>query len=290
MDINSASTYPYPIWGLPDNFNCEDPEGVLHKNVNNIDDNSIHIEYEVLSHNKGIDDLIEKGYAAYQFIVESKSVYRLITQTQKSPYFSVSFPSYDVNRQIVCKVYIVAIKDITGCTSLDVNEVYEGIVDYPKGAVIADIDKITIQLDAKEDKNDLSKIFTTQAADVKHVEYSLSAGRVIIKYPKELAKKFDFVESHTPYFIESSFVFPAMIFALSELHRYSNDDNKDWVFYLKQMIETYYYENDSDCPEDYKFDNIQDVYDIARYIIKDIQIDALEEVNSFIDEQLTQES
>ena len=47
---------------------------------------------------KIVKDLIEKGYAAYQFIVESKSVYRLITQTQKSPYFSISFPSYDVGR------------------------------------------------------------------------------------------------------------------------------------------------------------------------------------------------
>lgn len=288
MEVKSTSTYPYPIWGLPNNYIGEDPDGIR-KVKYKADEDCIIVDYEVTTHNAGIDGLISDGLAAYECIIESSSVYYLDKKIQDSPHFEMRIPNGEVNKVVTCKILIVAIKDIVACTTLDVNEAYEGVVDYPKGAMIAYIDDFVIPLTARDNLTDLSKIITTMATDVPDVEYSLDTNRIIIKYPLLYSSKFNDVESNCPIIIESAFVYPALLMALQKLNSFSDDCTKDWVVYLRLFVDDYYDNIGGNVPEDYKFEDVSDVFDIANFILKKVQLDTLEKTSQLINDSLTNE-
>ena len=144
MEIRESATYPYPIWGLHGAYLSDDPIKGIH--TAEIDDsaNVLKLHYDVTCHESGIDRLISEGKAVYQCIVECPTTYYLLHQEFKEPSFDISIPLDKIYKRCTVKIIIVACQEINGCDFLNIDEVYEGTVDFPKGAVLAGIDDFTV--------------------------------------------------------------------------------------------------------------------------------------------------
>ena len=69
MDIKTTATYPYPIWGLPDNYKGDDPAGERKGLKKDTDEDVFILEYEVTTHNEGVDRLIADKLASYLCLI-----------------------------------------------------------------------------------------------------------------------------------------------------------------------------------------------------------------------------
>lgn len=284
MEIRENATYPYPIWGLKGGgFNGEAPDGTYVMNLDQAN-NELVFEYSLSVENEGIKRLVAEEQAVYMCIVECVPTYYLQKEKGTYPTIQVRIPADKVYKRITVKVLVVATKDIYDCDYLDVNAVYEGHVDYPKGGVVAYIDDLSFDLQQKDDETDLSRIFRTLPADVQKVEYSCDGEHVIIKYPKDSKANFESVEGYCPSVIEATFVYPALIFALGVLYQHYGSD-RDWVYYLKNIVDDYCSKNDMEVPEEYRLE-IEDVFDIADSILSNVHIMLLSETKNIIDQVL----
>lgn len=282
MEIKDTATYPYPIWGLNEDFQGPEPDGTPTLTLDTVT-NEFVFDYELTIINEGIARLIDEDKARYKCIVECGTTYFLHMQEFKEPKFQMRFPTDKVFRKYTIKVLVVAIKNIEACDYLKVNELYEGVVDYPKGAAIANIDKIEYHTKQKDNVSDLSQIFRSLPTDVDEVTYSVESTRIIIKYPKDSANHFKSVEDNLASVIESSFVFPALIYALGRLHEYIPVlETHDWAYYLKNIVDDYVEVKNSTIDQDYKLD-MQQIFDIANYVFRNLHTDMLEEANRVID-------
>ena len=246
--------------------------------------NEFVLDYTITVENEGIKRLIAEEKATYKCVVECVPTYFLLMKEEHSPIFQVRIPANKVHKRITAKVLVIATKDIDGCDYLDVNEIYEGIVDYPKGGVVAYIDNLSFDLQQKDNDTDLSRIFRTKAADVQRVEYSVNDKHIVIKYPKESKTAFESVEGNCPAVIEAAFVFPALVYALSLLPQKHQSD-MDWVYYLKNIVDDYCLKNNMDVPENYKME-IDEIYDIANAVLSKVHTILLDETKKVIDQAL----
>ena len=283
MEIRENATYPYPIWGLHEDFNGQEPDGTYKMYLDEAS-NEFVLDYAITVENEGIKRLIAEEKATYKCVVECVPTYFLLMQEEHSPIFQVRIPANKVHKRITAKVLVIATKDIDGCDYLDVNEIYEGIVDYPKGGVVAYIDNLSFDLQQKDNDTDLSRIFRTKAADVQRVEYSVNDKHIVIKYPKESKTAFESVEGNCPAVIEAAFVFPALVYALSLLPQKHQSD-MDWVYYLKNIVDDYCSKNNMDIPENYKME-IDEIYDIANAVLSKVHTILLDETKKVIDQAL----
>ena len=284
MEIRENATYPYPIWGLPNgDFNGPDPDGTYELHLDDAS-NEFVLDYKVTVENEGITRLITEENAVYKCVVECVPTYFLLMKEANTPEFQVRIPADKVHKRITAKVLVVAIKDIEGCDYLDVNDIYDGVVDYPKGGIIAYIDNLSFDLQQKDNDTDLSKIFRTKAADVQKVEYSLDGERVIIKYPKASKNEFESVEGTCPSIIEAAFVFPALIYALTLLPQHYRSD-RDWVYYLKNIVDDYCGKINMEVPDEYKLE-VDEIYDIANASLANVHVMLLDETKKIIDQAM----
>ena len=283
MEIRENATYPYPIWGLHEDFNGQEPEGTYKMHLDEAS-NEFVLDYTITVENEGIKRLIAEEKATYKCVVECVPTYFLLMKEERSPIFQVRIPANKVHKRITAKVLVIATKDIDGCDYLDVNEIYEGIVDYPKGGVIAYIDNLSFDLQQKDNDTDLSQIFRTKAADVQRVEYFINDKHIVIKYPKESKTAFESVEGNCPAVIEAAFVFPALVYALNLLPLKHQSD-MDWVYYLKNIVDDYCTKNNMDIPENYKME-IDEIYDIANAVLSKVHTILLDETKKVIDQAL----
>ena len=283
MEIRENATYPYPIWGLHEDFNGQEPEGTYKMHLDEAT-NEFVLDYTITVENEGIKRLIAEEKATYKCVVECVPTYFLLMKEEHSPIFQVRIPANKVHKRITAKVLVIATKDIDGCDYLDVNEIYEGIVDYPKGGVVAYIDNLSFDLQQKDNDTDLSRIFRTKAAEVQRVEYSVNDKHIVIKYPKESKTAFESVEGNCPVVIEAAFVFPALVYALCLLPQKHQSD-MDWVYYLKNIVDDYCSKNNMDIPENYKME-IDEIYDIANAVLSKVHTVLLDETKKVIDQAL----
>ena len=287
MDVKSTATYPYPIWGIYDGFNGEKPLG-KRGNVTRIpEEDVLEVEYEILNHNSGIDKLIEEGKAEYVFIISCSKTYYLQVEKPQDLHFRVKVPCSKIYNRFSCKVQIVATQQIDACDYLDVNAVYEGIVYYPKGALIALIDSYNIGVQASGDLMDLSKIITRMFADVPTVENVLGE-RIVIKIPLPYREVYESVEGYIPSVVEATLVRSALVEALCEFSEHYEEDNKDWVFSLKQYIDGMAEDGEITIPDEYRF-SIKDVYTIVDSILPDVMLETLKDVNALAELNLSTE-
>lgn len=285
MEIKETATYPYPIWGLNNDFFGADPDGEFTMSFDP-ETNEFVFNYELTVLNEGITRLIEEDKARYKCIIECSSTYFLHMEEFKESKFQMRFPTDKVFKKYTVKVFVVAIKNIEACSYLEVNEVYDGIVDYPKGSVIAYIDKIDFHTKQRDNESDLSQIFRSLAADVDDVTYSVDGARVVIKYPKQFECSFKSVENNLASVIESSFVFPGLVYALGRLSDFiSLMDEADWAYYLKNIVDDYADAKNVAIDVDYKMD-MQQIYDIANYVFRNLHTEMLEDVKKVIDQAL----
>lgn len=204
----------------------------------------------------------------------------------KESKFQLRFPTDKVFKNYSVKVLVVAIKNIEACDFLELSEVWEGVADYPKGSVIANIDKIEFNTKQQDNESDLSQIFRSLPTDVDEVEYSVDGARIVIKYPQNSKVYFESVESNLASVIESSFVFPALVYALGRLYEFIPViDNYDWAYYLKNIVDDYVEVKNTTIDPEYRLD-MQQVFDIANYVFRDLHTDMLEEAKRVIDQAL----
>lgn len=236
MEIRESATYPYPIWGLHGAYLSEDPvKGSRSADVD-VDANVLNLQYIVTCHESGIDRLISERKAAYQCIVECPYTYYLLHQEFTEPSFCISIPLEQIYRRCSVKIIIVATQEIAGCDFLNIDEVYEGIVDFPKGAVLASIDDFIIPLQQSNSAADLSKIICVMSSEVDNVKFDFSGQRIVVKIPLDYDTRFNRVDDLCPGVVEASLVYPALVQAIFKL-REAPDMSRDWVFYLTRYLQ-----------------------------------------------------
>ncbi len=236
MDIRETATYPYPIWGLHGSYLSDDPFKGNH--CANVDEeaNVLKLHYDITCHEVGIDQLIQEGRAKYQCIIECPYTYYLLHEEFQKPSFDISIPLDKVYKRCNVKIIIVATQEIIGCDFLNIDEDYEGAVDFPKGAVLAGIDDFTVSLQQSNSAADLSMIIRIMCTDVKKVKYEFSGKRIIVKIPIDYDNRYNRVEDLCPGVVEASLVYPALVQAIFKL-REAPDTTRDWVFYLTRYIQ-----------------------------------------------------
>ena len=283
MQINSSASYPYPIWGWYEDFNGEKPSGERKISMNNIDDTFV-LEYKVTTQNQGINKLIETGQAIYQYVVECPKTYFLMHSKTKETFMKMDIPCSHVINWFKVKVLIIAVKEIENCTFLDVNEDFEGCVSYPKGAVIGYIDEFTVPLSARDDVTDLSKIIKIMPSNIDNVKNDISGTHIIIKVPRNYFSIFNSYEGLYGGVFDATLVYNALVQAVMELKEHiDEEDEKDWVFYLKQYITENVEEVDNieDVNDSY---NISEAFLIVDKILNNPQLRALEDINNIINQ------
>lgn len=277
MDIKESATYPYPIWGLHNSFLGDAPEVSEKVSIQNFEKNSIDISFEVITHNAGIDRLIKEGKAKYDCIVRCRSTFFLQHNYFESPNIAISVPTEKVHKRFDVKTVIVATEEIIQCDYLDLDEIYEGHADYPKGAVIAYIDECTVSVKQHNHASDLSKIIRVTKTKVNNVKYAFNDSKIVIKIPDTHASQYESVEAHYPSVIASNLVYNALVQAFYKL-RHDSDESKDWVFYLRQYVKECH-ENDIIDLEDEDYNlELEDIFTIVDHLLDNPQVSALEEI------------
>lgn len=280
MDIKDTVTYPYPIWGLNNDFLGAEPDGKYTMSIDSVTNEFI-FDYELTTINEGVARLVKEDKARYKCIVECNKTYFLEMEEFREPKFQLRFPTDKVFKNYSVKVLVVAIKNIEACDYLELSDVWEGVADYRKGSVIANIDKIDFNTKQQDNVSDLSQIFRSLPADVDEVKYSVDGPRIVIKYPQNSKDYFESVENNLASVIESSFVFPALVYALGRLGEFIPlIETHDWAYYLKNIVDDY--DPNIGSETEYNLD-IQQIFDIANYVFRNLHTDMLEESYRVID-------
>lgn len=282
MEIRETATYPYPIWGIHDSFIGDIPSKGIKTMTANSESNTLDIKYTVTSHNAGIDKLIEYGLAKYKCIADCSPTYYQDSVDSNEPELCLCVPFDRVYNRFTVRILVVATEEIVQCDYLEVDEAYEGVVDYPKGAVIAYLDEFAISLTQKNNTSDLSKIVKIMPTNINSVKYVFGPERITIKVPQSTYSKYQVVSGQCPAIAESNLVYNALVQALTKL-RNESDDSKDWVFYLKQYVK--------ECDEagvinlegdDFELD-MEDILIIVDRLLENPHISAFDEIFRVID-------
>lgn len=285
MDIKTTATYPYPIWGLPDNYKGDNPSGQRIGLEKNVEEDVFVLDYEVTSHNEGVDRLISEGLASYLCIIQCTSTYYTQIEKSKNSRFSVKIPCSKVNKRFSVKIEIVAIENIESCGYLDVDDFYEGVVDYQKGAMIAMVEKFTVSLTPSDDMANLSRFVKYEYANVQKVTNVID-DIILIQLPYSYENTGKIVLNQCSNVFEAILVRNALIEAVSSLHSYHDDESKEWVFYLKQFINTMVSDGDLYESEEYEYP-INEVLQIVDKILPDVMLNALNDVKDIIENKGT---
>ncbi len=285
MDIKTSATYPYPIWGLPDNYKGNDPLGHRVGINKDVVEDVFCLEYEVLSHNGGVDRLIAEGLASYLCIIQCASTYYTQIEKRQDSCFTVKIPCSKVNKRFSVKIEIVATKNIEGCNYLEVDEFYEGVVDYPKGAMIAMVDKFNVSLIPSDDMANLSKIVKYEFANVQKVT-NIIDDIILIQLPYSYENIGKIVLSQCPNVFEAILVRNALIQAIYSLRSCYEDEDKNWVFYVKQFVNNMVSEGELSEMESYDYP-IDEVIQIVDKMLPDVMLNALDDVKEKIEPKET---
>ena len=281
MDIKTTATYPYPIWGLPDNYKGDDPAGHRVGLKKDINEDVFILEYEVTTHNEGVDRLITEKRASYLCIIQCSSTYYTQIEKREESCFTIKIPCSKVNKRFSVKIEIVATENIDSCNYLDVDDFYEGVVDYLKGAMIAMVDKFNVSLTPSDDMANLSKFVKYEYANVQKVTNVID-DIVLIQLPYSYENAGKLVLNQCPNVFEALLVRNALIEAVYKLRTCYDDDKKDWIFYLTQFIKQMVSEDELPEQEGYDY-SIGDVLQIVDKILPDVMLNALEEVKEKIE-------
>lgn len=283
MDIKTTATYPYPIWGLPDNYKGDDPTGHRVELKKNTDEDVFILEYEITTHNEGVDRLIAEKLASYLCIIQCSSTYYTQIEKREEPHFAIKIPCSKVNKRFSVKIEIVATENIKSCNYLEVDDFYEGVVDYQKGAMIAMVDKFYVSLTPSDDMANLSKFVKYEYANVQKVTNVID-DIILIQLPYSYEEAGKLVLNQCPNVFEAILVRNALIEAVYELRLYNDDDfnSKDWIFYLTQFIKQMVSEKELPEQETYDY-SISEVIQIVDKILPDVMLNALDEVKEKIE-------
>ena len=186
-----------------------------------------------------------------------------------------------MNKRFSVKIEIVATENINSCNYLDVDDFYEGVVDYQKGAMIAMVDKFNVSLTPSDDMANLSKFVKYEYANVQKVTNVID-DIILIQLPYSYENAGKLVLYQCPNVFEAMLVRNALIEAVYKLRSCYDDDKRDWIFYLTQFIKQMVSEDELPKLEDYDYP-ISEVIQIVDKILPNVMLSALDEVKEKIE-------
>ena len=107
MEIKDTATYPYPIWGVNDDFLGPEPEGTPTMSLDPVTNEFI-FDYKLNTINEGVARLVSENKARYKCIIECNTTYYLQMEEFVEPSFKVRIPTDKVFKKYTVKVLVVA--------------------------------------------------------------------------------------------------------------------------------------------------------------------------------------
>lgn len=288
MKIKSNTSYPYPIWGWKDDYTSTiKDEDIVITEISN-KDNFVY-ELELLAENDDIETLIANGSAFHACIGYCPSTFRQFCFYSNERKFQISIPRREVNETIKFNWMILTKDVITEFESSLLNSDYDGCASFPFGAMIGYITSFEINTTISDELRSLDEIFVVvKNTESNDIVYDLDNRKIRIKLPENQLKTFNNYGGKYPAIMHSTIVLQALILAISRLQDY--EDTKDWVYILKQYIDTM--DSEQIPPfEDIEDEgyNVEQCFEIANYILDKPIMRMLSDIE-IIEQQTEQQS
>lgn len=206
----------------------------------------IEIDFSFNTNSKTISNLIENKYAEFMIHIEcSQTAYRRAIRTSAKNTF-IEIPLKKVNGKIEFVAFVVVRKNISDYVSDEWSSDFDGLsFDLPKGSIIAyeNLESINITKDFEEFTNPNSIISVVKRYSVEQIPsvINLETNRIqIIMNEKDyddyirLSNNID-----TQELINSSTVFPALVYAFDELKDedvYEKYSTRNWLISLEKAF------------------------------------------------------
>lgn len=236
MKINSNTSYPYPIWGWKDDYKSAiNDEDILITEISD-KDNFVY-ELELLAQNEDIERLIEQGKAIYACVGYCPSTFRHYYFPSENSKFTISIPRKEVNNKVELKWMVLTKEAILEYRSSLLNDDYQGVATFPLGAMIGYITSFEINATICDELRSLDEIFVVvKNVESNDIKYSFDERKIKVKLPESQLEVFNNYGVKYPAIMHSTIVYQALILAITKLK--DEDDSKDWVYILKQYIDS----------------------------------------------------
>lgn len=269
MRIKTATSYPYPIWGWKDDYTTPiREEDICITEISDKDD--FVYELKLLARNKDIEALVAQDKAIYACIAYCPSTFKSYCFKSKESCFNIRIPRREVNNKVELKWMVLSTKAIANFESETLNADYEGHASFPLGAMMAYITTFEINPTICDELRSLDDIFVVvKNTDSNEISYDFSQRKIRIKLPAHLLEIFNDYGGKYPAAMHSTVVLQALILAIQKLADTDEDSELDWVFILKQYIDTM--EDEDIAPIDEMENNeysLEQSIRIANYILQ----------------------
>ena len=268
MNINSNTSYPYPIWGWKDDYKSViNEEDILITEISD-KDNFVY-ELELLAQNEDIERLIEQGKAIYAVVGICQTTFHHYYFTSDNAKFTIAIPRKEVNNKIELKWMVLTKEAIPDYQSSLLNDDYQGFASFPLGAMIGYITSFEINASICDELRSLDEIFVVvKNVESNDIRYSFEERKIKVKLPESQLEIFNNYGGKYPAIMHSTIVYQALVLAITKLK--DEDDSKDWVYILKQYIDVMDSDNipstDEVGDEGY---TLEQAMEIANYILQD---------------------
>ena len=273
--------YPYPVLSP---YSDDYKSGAFDVTIDPVRDGyNLRIDFIASLTSEGLIDLIKTGKAKYVYHLEcSQTGFRKVIQTDKA---SEIYPlsNRHVNGKLQICPFIVAVEDISGYSSGDFHDDYNGIsFDIEAGCVLAVSKMATI--DISKDIDDLANtpsmfsIVMNKDTSSKQMLVDMSGRKILVKLPlndyycyKQLSKT-----PQAQAILNSMTIVPALTYVLEEVRAYPPQDREDFEdsLWFRVLSKTLLTQFDIDI-ESEEFTNCN-LIELAQKLINDPVSEALQ--------------
>lgn len=268
MKLSENAIYPYPIWGWTTDFLGPEPQADISMEKDALQD-EFRFVLTLANPNPGIEQLIQEGYAEYSLTVSCSKTFFSKTNRSKELPILLQVPANEVVDELLCQGFIVATKEIRGCTCLDIIDDYERIVDFPKGAVIGMLVEKRIFLSGVDSLIDLDKIISIMPdPDEAGIKTYLGTDKIQVMMAPEKVEQFQELGRAYPQIANALITRDALIEGLIKLN---DPGNGSWTDYLTAILNMF---PEIEVPEDSGL-TYDDAVKVTDEILRNPKLDAL---------------
>lgn len=269
MRVSSRTSYPYPIWCQNDDYKEKIQDKDIKINQAHNKDNYA-FEFDFNNTNKDIDSLIENGEAVYECTAYCRETFTQFRVQSKTPTIAIEIPRNEVLGNVELQLDIIAVKEIRDFSSDKLNEDYKGRANFPLGAVIAEICVYKFNTIISDEQRSLDDAFAVVLnPDSNDIVYKMDSSKILILLPQKQLDAFNIVNGEYSSVMHATIVYQALLIALSKIHEYKDDEDKQWVSILSTGIEDVEDVENLEDLEDGKSYSIDDCMKIANHILQD---------------------
>ena len=277
MKISSSTSYPYPIWGWRDDYSSSITDNDYE--IREIDDKDNFIyELELFVHNEDLEKLIAAGKAIYACTAICTSTFKMYCFKSDKPVLQIKIPRQEVNQKVELMWMILSTKAVPDFESQMLNPDYQGKASFPLGAILAYITSFEINPTICDEMRSLDEIFVVvKNTETNEIKYSFDDRKIKIKLPNEQLEVFNNHGGKYSAVMHSTIVMQALMLAISKIQE--ADENLDWVYILKQYIDTI---NSDEIPstDEGEAYTTEQCLDIANYILQSPNIRMFDEIKT----------